>query len=232
MTTFPSHARSVTLESAAQVALKLKYTPPAHFRFRVTCIGSKILIMALSYATRVEGGGRKKKKAPGMKIVCFAIVSLWLIQGAMCKNTPTCQLVVKCVLHKLWIIEVWGARREPRGGDICWLCALSGLALTEEHNAWVRQLAGGTKPWRKNTRSILGRSDTTFFFSFSSWFEILDIIHSGHVADVVKAAVTSHISARWGECHPSRQLTSRGVACMTTGRRLAPGVRNVTKGAL
>lgn len=79
MTTFPPHARSVTLESAAQVALKLKYTPPAHFRFPVTCIGSKILIMALSYATRVERGWKKKKKkklAPGMKIVCFAIVSL------------------------------------------------------------------------------------------------------------------------------------------------------------
>lgn len=116
MTTFPSHARSVTLESASWVALKLKYTAPAHFRFPVTCIGSKILIMALSYATRVVKGG--------MKIVCFAIVRLWLIQGTMCKNTPTCQLVVKCVIHKLWIIKVWGARREPRGAIFadCVLC--------------------------------------------------------------------------------------------------------------
>lgn len=48
-------------ESAAQVALKLKYTPPAHFRFPVTCIGSKILIKALSYATRVEGGGGRPR---------------------------------------------------------------------------------------------------------------------------------------------------------------------------
>lgn len=32
-----------------------------------------------------------------------------------------------------------------------------------------------------------------------------------------------------GECHPSRQLTSRGAVCITTGQRLAPGVRNVTE---
>lgn len=70
------------------------------------------------------------------------------------------------------------------------------------------------------------------FFSFSSCFQILDVIHGGHAADVAEAAVTSHMSARWGECHPSRQLTSRGVARMTAGQRLAQGVRNVTKGAL
>lgn len=69
MTTFPSHAWSLTLESAAQVSLKLKYTAPAHFRFLVPCIGSKLLIMALSYAMQVVRGR-------GMKIVCFAIVSL------------------------------------------------------------------------------------------------------------------------------------------------------------
>lgn len=48
----------------------------------------------------------KEKKARGMKIACFAIVSLLLIQGTIGKNTPTWQLEVKCVIHKLLIIEV------------------------------------------------------------------------------------------------------------------------------